>query len=120
VCRISITGHNTAVVTEGSRPGIDSSKTSVWVNAEILDAIGQCKTSFSHLLVACSIDKGFEILSSVTKNVDGVVLVVEAHKTRRHIAQHMKRVVEDSGGQILGSLLWNRKFEIPARCYRRL
>jgi capsular exopolysaccharide synthesis family protein len=52
--------------------------------------------------------------------VDGVVLIVEAGKTRRQAAIKAKNEIEGSGGIFLGSVLNKRKFFIPNWLYRRL
>jgi protein-tyrosine kinase len=52
--------------------------------------------------------------------VDGVILVLEAGKTRRQAALRAKREIESAGGVFLGSILNKRKFYIPNWLYRRL
>jgi capsular exopolysaccharide synthesis family protein len=52
--------------------------------------------------------------------VDGVVLVIEAGKTRRQVALSAKKQLEEAGGKILGVVLNKRKFYIPEFIYRRL
>ncbi len=52
--------------------------------------------------------------------VDGVVLVLEAGKTRRQVAIRAKKQIEESGGEILGTVLNKRKHYIPEWLYRRL
>jgi Mrp family chromosome partitioning ATPase len=50
---------------------------------------------------------------------DGVVLVVQASRTRWEAAQHAVRIIEDSGGRVLGAVLNRRKFYLPEAIYRR-
>jgi capsular exopolysaccharide synthesis family protein len=52
--------------------------------------------------------------------VDGVVLVLEAGETRRHVALRAKKELEEAGGNVLGVVLNRRKFHIPRWVYRRL
>lgn len=52
--------------------------------------------------------------------VDGVILVLEAEKTRRHIALEAKKNIEKSGGKLLGVILNNAKYRIPEWLYRRI
>lgn len=52
--------------------------------------------------------------------VDGVVLVIEAGKTRRQVALNAKKQLEEAGGKILGVVLNKRRFYIPEFIYRRL
>jgi capsular exopolysaccharide synthesis family protein len=49
--------------------------------------------------------------------VDGVVLVVEAEKTRWEVAEQAKRVLEESGARMLGAVLSRRRFHIPEALY---
>jgi capsular exopolysaccharide synthesis family protein len=52
--------------------------------------------------------------------VDGVVMVVEAEKTRWEVAQAAKQRLEDSGAKILGVVLNKRRFYIPNWVYKTL
>lgn len=52
--------------------------------------------------------------------VDGVVLVVEAGKTRRQVAARVKKEVEEAGGRLLGQILNKREYYIPEWIYRWL
>lgn len=51
---------------------------------------------------------------------DGVVLVVEANSTRRAATQKAKQALEANSVRVLGIVLNNRTFPIPARIYRLL
>jgi capsular exopolysaccharide synthesis family protein len=64
-------------------------------------------TSFSETQVICS-------------KVDGVLLVLEAGKTRRHVAIRAKKELEEAGGKLLGVVLNKRRYYIPERVYKRL
>jgi Mrp family chromosome partitioning ATPase len=52
--------------------------------------------------------------------VDGVVLVIEAGKTRRHAAASAKDQVEKAGGRLLGVVINRRRYYIPEFIYKRL
>jgi len=52
--------------------------------------------------------------------VDGVVLVVEAEKTRWQVVESLKEKIENSGGNILGMVFNKRRFYIPENIYRRM
>jgi protein-tyrosine kinase len=65
------------------------------------------------------------ILADVTgialaRKVSGVLLVVEAEKTRAPIIEQARRVIETGGGRVLGVILNKRKHHIPGWLYRRL
>lgn len=52
--------------------------------------------------------------------VDGVVMVIQAEKTRWEVAQRAKQRIESSNRNIIGVVLNKRRFHIPGWLYRRL
>jgi capsular exopolysaccharide synthesis family protein len=52
--------------------------------------------------------------------VDGVVLVVEAEKTRWEVAEQARRNLEKSGARLLGAVINRRRYHIPQALYRWL
>jgi protein-tyrosine kinase len=56
----------------------------------------------------------------ISRRVDGVVLVVEAEKTRWQVVENLKEKIENSGGNILGLVFNKRRFYIPENIYQRL
>jgi len=57
---------------------------------------------------------------TICSKVDGVVMVITAGKTRRQVAQRVKKEVEDAGGTMLGVVINRRKYYIPEWIYKRL
>ena len=51
---------------------------------------------------------------------DGVVLVIEAEKTRSRVVSHLKNRVVQSGGMILGLVFNKQRYYIPEWIYKRL
>src|ERR1700733_4522371 len=51
---------------------------------------------------------------------DGVILVVQAERTRWPVALNSKQEFEGGGAKVLGVFLNRRRFYIPARIYRRV
>jgi hypothetical protein len=51
---------------------------------------------------------------------DGMVLVLSLRNTRRISALNVKNQLEDAGVRLLGTVLMDREFPIPAGLYRRL
>jgi capsular exopolysaccharide synthesis family protein len=49
--------------------------------------------------------------------MDGVVLVVQAERTRWEVAEQAKRTLEEAGAQLLGAVLTRRRFHIPEALY---
>jgi len=62
----------------------------------------------------------FSETQTISKKVDGVILVVESGKTRRQVAERAKQDIEKAGGDLLGVVLNKRKYHIPEWIYRRL
>jgi capsular exopolysaccharide synthesis family protein len=62
----------------------------------------------------------FDEAVALLEKVDGVVMVLQAEKTRWEVAQSAKQRLEDSGGKILGVVLNKRKLYIPRWLYRTL
>lgn len=57
---------------------------------------------------------------SLCNKVDGVILVVEAEKTRWEVAENLKKRVQNQDGNILGVVLNKKKNYIPKFIYKRL
>lgn len=51
---------------------------------------------------------------------DGVILVLQAHSTRRAVAQRTGELLRAANARLLGIVLNERRFPIPERIYRRL
>jgi protein-tyrosine kinase len=57
---------------------------------------------------------------AIVSKVDGVILVVEAEKTKWQVALSVKEKIIKSGGTILGIVFNKRKFYIPEYIYKYL
>jgi len=57
---------------------------------------------------------------AICRKVDGVVLVVEAEKTRLPVVENVKERIMKQGGNLLGIVLNKRRYYIPEVVYRRL
>lgn len=57
---------------------------------------------------------------SMARAMDGIVLVAQAGKTRRHVAQHVSQSLSHSGGHLLGVVLNRTRNHIPPWLYRLL
>jgi Mrp family chromosome partitioning ATPase len=56
----------------------------------------------------------------LSRCVGGVVLVVEAERTRAPIVEQARRAIEANGGRLLGAVMNKRRFHIPRAIYQRL
>lgn len=57
---------------------------------------------------------------AISRFTDGVVLVVEAERTRRQVVENVKNKIARNGGNIIGVVFNKRKYYIPEFIYRRL
>lgn len=57
---------------------------------------------------------------SFSPKVDGVVLVLEAEKTRWPVAESVKAKIVQNGGRILGIVFNKRRYYIPEFIYKKL
>lgn len=53
-------------------------------------------------------------------NVDGVVLIVRANRTKREVLTKAEKLVRFGGGRVIGTVLNRRSFPIPEAIYKRL
>jgi hypothetical protein len=84
------------------------------------DCINLLRNEFDYALIDCSSLKESSDLLSVAPFVDGVILVIEANRTRREQIQHAERSIESAQGKLLGHILNKRTYTIPEWIYRRL
>jgi Mrp family chromosome partitioning ATPase len=57
---------------------------------------------------------------AISRRVDGVVLVLEAEKTRWPVAENLKEQIRKNGGNILGIVFNKRRYHIPEFLYKRI
>jgi capsular exopolysaccharide synthesis family protein len=55
---------------------------------------------------------------ALSSKVDGVILVIDASRTRGKIALRAKKRIEESGGRLLGAVLNRRRYYVPDWLYR--
>lgn len=55
---------------------------------------------------------------AISRFTDGVVLVMEAERTRQHVLESVKSKIERNGGKVLGIIFNKRKFYIPDFIYK--
>jgi len=57
---------------------------------------------------------------AISRRVDGVVLVLEAEKTRWPVAENLKKQIQNNGGNVLGIAFNKRRYYIPEFLYKRI
>jgi protein-tyrosine kinase len=82
--------------------------------------MAEAARQFDHVVIdAPPLDEapGSAVLSG---KVDGVILLVDAQRTRRKIALRAKQRIESAGGRIIGCVLNRRRYHLPRWLYDRL
>ncbi len=82
------------------------------------DCIELLRREFDYALVDCSSLKESGDLLSLAPFVDGVILVVEANRTRRNQILHAEQSIEAARGTVLGHILNKRTYPVPRWIYR--
>jgi len=82
--------------------------------------LGEIRREFEYSIVQATCGSPSESTHALAANVDGVVLVLSAQRTRRTAARHLKDLLENAGAALLGTILMDRDFPMPEGIYRRL
>jgi len=82
--------------------------------------LSEMRKDFSYILVDAPPINAYGDASLFGRMADGVVMVLEANRTRRESAQKAKRILDRAGVTVLGAVLNKRTFPIPEFLYRRL
>jgi protein-tyrosine kinase len=85
--------------------------------AEIKDKLAR---TFDYILIDAPAVADVSWSPSIGAMTDGVILVVEAERTRWPVALNAKQEFEGSGAKVVGVFLNKRRFYIPPRIYRRI
>lgn len=75
---------------------------------------------FDYVLLDCSALKTSDTAALFAPSVDGVVVVVEAERTRKEQVQNALNTIETAKGNLLGCVLNKRRYSIPQWIYSRL
>jgi receptor protein-tyrosine kinase len=84
------------------------------------EAIAEIARRFEFVLVDAPEANSRADIGMLAQSVGVAILVIEANSTRKAAALRVKKVLEENGVQLLGSVLNNRTFPIPEGLYRRL
>jgi Mrp family chromosome partitioning ATPase len=85
-----------------------------------LDSVDALRVSFDNILIDCGPLHQSSDAAVLASNVDGVVIVVEAGRSRRDQIVNAQRTIEQAGGKFLGFVLNKRRYPVPEWLYRRL
>ena len=84
------------------------------------ECIQLLRSEFAHTIIDCPALEEAGDLLSVAPFVDGVIVVVEANRTRREQPYQAEQSIVAAGGKLLGYILNKRSYEVPQWLYRRL
>jgi hypothetical protein len=82
--------------------------------------LGQLRREFDYAVIHAAPVGDSESAALLAPLVDGLVLAVEAHRTRRLTAIRIREHLLAANVRLLGVVLQDRTFPIPERLYRRL
>jgi succinoglycan biosynthesis transport protein ExoP len=108
---------NLWLLTCGSGPG-DSD--GLLTSERLRSRFQELRTEFDYVLVETAAAGIYTDALVLGQLADGLVLVVEAHVTRREVAQNVKDDFVRANVRMLGTVLNNRAFPIPERLYSML
>jgi hypothetical protein len=84
------------------------------------DCINLLRSEFDHTILDCPSLRESGDLLSVAPFVDGVILVVQANRTRREQLWQAEQSIATVRGKLLGYILNKRTYEVPGWLYRNL
>jgi Mrp family chromosome partitioning ATPase len=87
---------------------------------EVSDPFDYLRVSFDNILIDCRPLKYSSEAAVLASTADGVVVVVEAGRTRHEEILNAQRTIEVAGGKLLGFVLNKRRYPVPEWLYRRL
>lgn len=94
----------------------ESARSPAWLRSRL----GALRREFDYAVIhGPSAGSGCEA-SLLGHLADGLVLVLEAHRTRRIMLQNIREALQSSNVRLLGAVLTERTFPIPEGLYRRL
>jgi hypothetical protein len=85
-----------------------------------LDSVDALRINFDNILIDCSSLHTSSDAAVLASRVDGVVIVVEAGRSRRDEILNAQRTIEKAGGKFLGFVLNRRRYPMPEWLYKRL
>ncbi len=76
------------------------------------------RSTFAITVIDCPASDRASAMISLARHADGVVLLVEAGRTRAQLAARVRDMITDAGGRVLGVVLNRRRNYIPETLYK--
>ncbi len=115
ICRIG----DTSLYVYPNTPGSASLPEALF-SPEIKEFWEEVKQKFDLVLIDSAPASASPDGIGLSRFVDGVVLVLEADKTRKPVAENLKNQIIQNGGNLLGMVFNKRRYHIPESVYKRL
>jgi capsular exopolysaccharide synthesis family protein len=80
----------------------------------------EMKANADWVLIDCPAITSCNDAASLAGSVDGLILVVEAERTRWEVAENARKSIKSGNGNVLGVVLNKRRYHIPNWLYKRL
>jgi Mrp family chromosome partitioning ATPase len=74
--------------------------------------------TYAMTIIDCPPSDGVSDLIALARHADGVVLLVQAGRTRAQLAARVRDMIRDAGGRVLGVVLNRRRNHIPGMLYK--
>lgn len=91
------------------------------LSAELMQSLlSELRASFDYVLISAGAVASHTDAVLMGQAADGLVLLVEANKTRRETAETCKQALQSAAIRLLGAVLYNRDFPVPRALYSKL
>ncbi len=87
---------------------------------QVRDAFTFFRQSYELTIIDCSPVTEGKISEVAPESADGVVMVIQAEKTRPAVIAYAKGMIQQAGGEVIGAVLNKRNSYIPDFIYRLL
>lgn len=108
---------NLLVITSGECEG---NPADIFVSQRFKTFIDEVREKFDYIIFDAAALTAYADSALLARCVDGVILVVQAGKTRWEVAQRAKEQLEIAKAKIVGVVLNRRRYVIPGFLYRHL
>jgi protein-tyrosine kinase len=110
-------GGSIAVIPFVSLAGLDHGSSELGILASAKERLSR---TFDYVLIDAPALSDVAWSAAIGALADGVILVIQAERTRWPVALNSRQELESSGARVLGVFLNRRRFYIPPRIYRRI
>lgn len=84
------------------------------------DAMDRFRADFDFVLIEAPPALESPVGAALGRIADGILLVLEAEKTRWQVAENVQEILKNGGGNVLGVVLNKRRYHVPNFIYQRL